>query len=151
MAAGRLKPGKTLQMVTAPGDGIGPVCWYECVGNPEDSSAWVEHRLLDRDLIHGHTLDIADVNGDGFLDIYAAEMAKWTEKQTEPDNPNATAYIFYGDGKGHFTTTVFQKGMGFHESKLGDLDGDGDIDILDKPYNWETPRVDVFLQNGTGK
>jgi hypothetical protein len=28
---------------------------------------------------------------------------------------------------------------------------DGDLDILNKPYNWEAPRVDVWLNNGSGK
>ncbi len=149
IAAGKLKPGKVLQVVTAPGDGIGPLCWYECKGDPEDSSAWIEHQLLDKDLIHGHSLVVADINGDGNLDIHAAEMTKWSEKKTTPDNPDGTAYIFYGDGKGNFTTTIFKKDMDFHESKVGDLDGDGDMDILNKPYTWEAPRLDVFLQNGT--
>jgi len=27
-----------------------------------------------------------------------------------------------------------------------DLNGDGRLDILDKPYNWNAPRVDVWLQ-----
>lgn len=27
-----------------------------------------------------------------------------------------------------------------------DIDGDGDLDLLNKPYNWETPRVDVWLK-----
>lgn len=35
-------------------------------------------------------------------------------------------------------------------SLVADLDGDGDLDILNKPYNWEVPRVDVWLNNGTG-
>ncbi len=151
IAAGKFKAGKILQVVTAPGDGTGSLKWYECKGDPEDSSAWIGHSLLDRDLIHGHSLAVADINGDGNLDIFAAEMAKWNEKNKEPDNPEATAFIFYGDGKGHFKKTELIKGMGFHEAKVGDLDGDGDIDILDKPYNWSTPRVDIFLQNGTGK
>ena len=34
---------------------------------------------------------------------------------------------------------------------LYDLDGDGDLDILNKPYNWEAPRIDIWLQTGTGK
>ncbi len=38
----------------------------------------------------------------------------------------------------------------FLEGKLADLDGDGDLDILNKPYNWEAPRIDVWLNNGTG-
>jgi hypothetical protein len=29
---------------------------------------------------------------------------------------------------------------------VADLDGDRRLDILDKPYNWETPRIDIWLQ-----
>jgi hypothetical protein len=146
IAVGRLKPGKFPQVVIAPGDGTGPLRWFECVGNPEKTSDWVGHDLLDRDMIHGHSLQIADIDGDGNLDIFAAEMAKWTEKQKNPDNPNATAWIFYGDGKGNFRKTVFSTGIGFHEARVADLNGDGKMDILDKPYNWEAPRIDVWLQ-----
>lgn len=93
----------------------------------------------------------ADVDGDGKLDIFAAEMAKWKEKETKPDNDKATAFILYGDGKGHFRKTEMVVGHGFHETRVADLDGDGDLDILNKPSNWEAPRVDVWLNNGTGK
>lgn len=151
VAAGKLKPGKTLQIVVSPGDGTGAAKWYECTGNPEDEAAWVGHDLVGRNLVHGHSLQVADINSDGNLDIFVAEMAKWTEAKTEADNPNAEAFIFYGDGKGHFEKTVFKKGYEFHEARLADLDGDGDIDVLSKPYNWKTPRIDVWLQNGTGK
>ena len=75
-------------------------------------------------------------------------MAKWTESRKDPDNPKAQAFLFYGDGKGHFRKTVFQTGMGFHEARLADLNGDGKLDILSKPYNWETPRLDVWLNQG---
>jgi hypothetical protein len=142
----RLKPGKYAQVVIAPGDGVGPLRWYECTGNPEVSQDWIGHDLLDRNMIHGHSLQIADIDGDGHLDIFAAEMAKWTEKAAQPDNPGATAWIFYGDGQGHFRKTVFAQGIGFHEAQVGDLNGDGKPDVLDKPYNWDAPRVDVWLQ-----
>jgi hypothetical protein len=62
-----------------------------------------------------------------------------------PDNPDARAWIFYGDGRGHFDTVEFAHGMGFHETRLADLDGDGRLDVLQKPYNWNAPRVDVWL------
>jgi hypothetical protein len=146
IAPGKFKSGKYPQVVIAPGDGTGPLRWYECTGNPEVTADWVGHDLLDRDVIHGHSLQVADINGDGHLDIFAAEMAKWTEKAAKPDNPSATAWIFYGDGKGNFRKTIFATGIGFHEAKVGDLNGDGFLDVLDKPYNWETPRVDVWLR-----
>ncbi len=146
IAAGRIKPGKCPQIVIAPGDGIGPLRWYECIGNPENSKDWVGHDLLDRDMIHGHSLQVADIDGDGKLDIFAAEMAKWSEKAKAPDHPNATAWIFYGDGQGHFRKTVMASGIGFHEARVADLNGDGRMDILDKPYTWEAPRIDVWLQ-----
>jgi hypothetical protein len=72
--AGRFKPGKYPQIVIAPGDGSGPLMIYECLGNPENPADWKGTRLLDRDLIHGHTLDIGDVDGDGNLDILTAEQ-----------------------------------------------------------------------------
>jgi hypothetical protein len=146
IAAGKFKPAKFPQVVIAPGDGVGPLRWYECVGNPERSTDWRGHDLLDRDMIHGHSVQIADIDGDGNLDIFAAEMAKWTENSKVPDNPNATAWIFYGNGKGEFRKTIFSTGIGFHEARVADLNGDGRPDILDKPYNWEAPRIDIWLQ-----
>ena len=151
ICAGKLvESSKHPQIVIAPGDGSGPLRWYECAGDPLEEGDWVGHDLLDRDMIHGHTLDVGDVDGDGHLDIFAAEMAKWTEKGPDPDNPKAQAWIFYGDGQGHFRKTVLATGHDFHEGKLADLDGDGDLDILNKPYTWEAPRIDVWLNKGTG-
>ena len=143
-----IKDAKYPQIVIAPGDGMGPVMWYECQGSPLDSKSWVGHDLVGRTMIHPHSLQLADIDGDGNLDIFVAEMAKWTEKKNEPDNPQAQAFIFYGDGKGNFRKTVFTTGMGFHEVQVADLDGDGKLDILSKPYNWDAPRGRV-AQPGT--
>jgi hypothetical protein len=148
VAAGKIKPGKYAQVVIAPGDGVGPLRWYECVGNPETTKDWVGHDLLGRDMIHGHSLQVADIDGDGNLDIFAAEMAKWSLPDKPVDNPQATAWIFFGDGQGHFRKTVFATGIGFHEARVADLNGDGKIDVLDKPYTLDAPRIDVWLQVG---
>lgn len=149
--AGRFKPGKYPQIIIGPGDGTGPLMMYECKGDPANSNSWVGHKLLNRDLIHGHTLSIADLDGDGKFDILAAEQGKWTREATPLDNPDASAFILYGDGRGHFRTTLLDKGEGWHDGRIADFDGDGDPDILQKPYAWSAPRVDVWLNNGTGK
>lgn len=146
IAGGRFKPGKIAQIVVAPGDLTGPIRFYECTGNPENPADWRGRDLLDREMVHGHTLAVADINGDGHLDIFSGEMAKWGRVESPPENPNATAWIWYGDGKGGFRRTVFQQGFGFHEARIADLDGDGRMDVLSKPYTWKAPRIDIWLQ-----
>ena len=122
----------------------------ECVGKPEKGEDWKSHDLLDREVVHGHTLQLGDVDGDGNLDIFLAEMAKWREKEAESDHPKATAWLFYGDGQGNFTRSEVSVGQGWHEGRLADLDGDGDLDFLNKPYTWDAPRVDAWLNVGKG-
>jgi sugar phosphate isomerase/epimerase len=57
--------------------------------------------------------------------------------------------VLYGDGEGGFERRELVTGHGWHEARLADLDGDADLDLLNKPYTWDTPRVDVWLQGGT--
>ena len=72
-------------------------------------------------------------------------MAKWREKEPGRDHPEATAWVCYGNGQGNFTRQEVIVGHGWHEARLADLDADGDLDLLSKPYTWDTPRVDIWL------
>jgi FG-GAP-like repeat len=140
-AAGQLKKGGWPEVVFVVGDGVSRLKWYEWTGKE-----WLGHDLLGADVVHGHSLRLVDVDGDGNLDVFCAEMGKWTEKAAAADNPQARMWIFFGDGKGNFRKEEVASGYGNHESRVADLDGDGDLDILGKPYNWDAPRLDIWLQ-----
>lgn len=142
IAAGRFRPGKIAQIVLGPGDGNGPLLLVSCRGNPLDSKAWSSKPLLDREVNHGHTLAVADINADGHLDIFCAEM------HTPGHKEKCTAWILYGDGQGKFTTQILSVGIGNHDSRVADVNGDGRLDIVTKPYTWDTPRIDVWLNEG---
>jgi hypothetical protein len=129
---GDLIPGGRPEIVIGSGDGIGPLNLYEW-----REGSWTKKTLLDT-LDHGHTLQVADINGDGFLDIYTAEM------RDPGAGERCRQYVLYGDGTGEFKMQVLSVGIGTHEGRLGDLDGDGDIDILQKDFKHEQ-RLDIWI------
>ncbi len=137
VAVGQLIPGGRPEVVTVEHQGAGRLRWHGW-----DGTAWQEHTLLGGPT-DVHSLDVGDVNGDGNLDIFSAEM------RIGGGNPGARMWVLLGDGAGRFATTIVATGLGNHESRLGDLDGDGDLDILGKPFNWDTPRVDLWFTSGT--
>jgi hypothetical protein len=132
-AAGQLIEGGRPEVILVVGDGLGPMVMYEW-----QKGSWISKVLVD-EVDNGHTLDIVDFNGDGHLDIFNAEM------RFGDGNPDSEVRIFLGDGKGNFSKHVVATGFGVHEGKIIDLDGDGDLDILGKPYTWQTPRLDIWI------
>jgi hypothetical protein len=145
VAAGQLVAGGAPEVVLVAGDRIGRLKWYE-----RHADTWTAHDLLGEDVVHGHSLQLADIDQDGHLDIFCAEMAKWTDEAKDPDHPPARMWIFFGDGRGGFAKTTLATGIDNHESRVADLDGDGDLDIVVKPYSVDTPRLDIWLNRGTG-
>jgi hypothetical protein len=133
-AAGQLKEGGRPEVVLAVGDGEGPLLWYEWV-----KGSWEPHRILD--VTNGHSLSVVDADGDGKLDIFCAEM------RLNGGNPESKIYLLLGDGQGGFRTTVVATGYDSHESKIADLDGNGTLDILGKPYNYGSPGIDIWLRS----
>ncbi|MCB0634042.1 MAG: VCBS repeat-containing protein, partial [Lewinella sp.] len=132
-AAGQLIEGGRPEVVMVVGDGIGPMVLYEWQGG-----FWKSKVLLE-DVDNGHTLDVLDFNGDGHLDIFNAEM------RFDEGNPDSEIRILLGDGKGNFSKHVVAQGFGVHEGRLVDLDGDGDLDVLGKPYTWKAPGLNIWL------
>jgi hypothetical protein len=132
IAAGQFIEGGTPEVVIVVGDGRAPLMFYQWINDK-----WLAKTLIDS-VQDGHSLDVIDFNGDGHLDIFNAEMRLG-------NNPKAKTRILLGDGKGNFQIYIIHEGFGLHESRIADLDGDLDYDILGKPYTWEAPRLDIWL------
>jgi len=131
--AGQFIEGGRPEVILLAGDGHAPMYLYTW----NEKGTWVR-RMLIEEVIDGHSIDVLDFDGDGHLDIFCGEMNLGS-------NPEALIRILLGDGQGNFVHHVVARGYGTHESRIADLDGDGDYDILSKPYNWQAPRLDIFL------
>ena len=141
-AVGDFVKGGRPEVVLGSGDGIGPVNFYQW-----KNGTWQKTVLIE-EVIHGHTLQVADIDGDGNLDIFTAEMVEWHNG----NNPGSKTWILYGDGKGNFKKELVWAAtdIGNHESKLGDLNGDGRPDIVQKPFQKDIPRLDFWINKGKG-
>ena len=123
------------EVLLASGDGQGPLNLYRWREGTWERVTLIAH------LDHGHTLEVGDLNGDGHLDVYTAEM------RTPGAGAACRQLVLFGDGRGGFETQVLSIGTGTHEGRLGDLDGDGALDILQKDFEHER-RIDLWLNAG---
>ncbi len=81
-----------------------------------------------------HALGIADFNGDGKLDIVSNEQEELLPAGRK--NPRWVMWLNLGGGKFEEKIILDTK-LGGHELQVGDVDGDGDIDIVSKPWGAE--------------
>ena len=108
-------------------------CKVVILRNPDGLGKNWEKQELPQSFKYGslHSLSVADFNGDGFLDIVTNE-----QEELLPDNrENPRWVIWMNDGKGYYTENIIlDDKLGGHELQVGDVDGDGDIDICSKVW-----------------
>jgi hypothetical protein len=76
-------------------------------------------------------LGVADFNGDGRLDIVSNEQEELLPAGRE--NPRWILWLNLGAGKFE-EHIILDERLGGHELQVGDVDHDGDIDIVSKPW-----------------
>lgn len=96
---------------------------------------WTADVLMDG-LYCPHSLQIADFDGDGRLDIFVGESFLG-------ENENPQLYVFENVGDLTFEPHLIAEGTPTHEAKVADLTGDGTADIVGKD-DWERGHVDAW-------
>jgi hypothetical protein len=117
------------------GDGNGDLAWYSSA-NPHAGN-WTKH-LIEANVSGGHSLALGDINLDGHLDVFSAEMF------------GEIAVFYNKDGSGtSWTKEIIGPSAGLHNAVLGDIDKDQDLDIFGSNYTGHAPTR--LFRNGIKK
>jgi hypothetical protein len=76
------------------------------------------------DVKNSHGICLGDLDGDGDLDAYIANVGDWTAAGPGP----APDDIWFNDGTGHTQAVIALENAKSMDIQLGDLDGDNDLD-----------------------
>lgn len=109
-------------VVLSASEGKGGLSWFEA---PEatQTGVWTEHPIEKGTLEGAHSLQAADFDHDGDLDVVVAEMHTSRRKRV----------LIYLNQGGAFKAALLAD-TGSHNMQVGDVDGDGDHDIVGKNY-----------------
>lgn len=85
-----------------------------------------------------HSLGVADMDGDGDLDIFSGEQED-PDLEMKPKGVAERGMLWVNKGDKHNPVFDFQvihtDNPGWHDTVLRDMDGDGDIDMVTKVWN----------------
>jgi hypothetical protein len=108
-----------LDIVMDGSDGApGALAWYEQgSGNPRDTNNWTKH-TIDETINSSHNLFIADMNQDGHPDIVFGE-----------GGTKRIGFLLNNGNGSSWTMQLLSRHAG-GRPQVGDLGGDGDLDIV---------------------
>lgn len=119
----------TLDLIMSEGESDhGRLAWFE---GPD----WTMHIIKDS-LFHPHSLEVADFNKDGHINIFVGEMGLGR-------NPHPRLLIYLNDGDGSFSEFLVDSENPTHEAKVADIGNTGSVDIIGKPF-YPNNQVDLW-------
>jgi hypothetical protein len=113
----------------------GTVAWY---GQPDTATnAWTEH-VIASDVVGPMSLDVADIDGDGDLDVVVGE-----HNLSNPDSARLLVFENTDSAGGSWEEHLVSVGDEHHDgAQLVDIDGDNDLDIVST--GWGHERVLLY-------
>jgi len=120
-------------------EGVGDVAWYSPdAGDP--TSSWTKHVIVP-ELYRGHTLQVADMDGDGAMDVVVGQMHTTDEREL--------AVYFNSGGLEPTWTKLHVSDAGLHNGVVADFAGNGYPGIFG--CNWTgNPPVRFWVNHPTG-
>jgi type 1 glutamine amidotransferase len=118
-------------IILSPSESAGKISWFEMPTDPLNDT-WIEHVILPG-VSYVHRIRIADFDKDGNLDVAFAEM--------DQSKTNRIGVV-YNDGTGSSWTVQILGTTAGHNIAVGDIDNDGDVDILNA--NWRHSNLELW-------
>jgi len=139
VALGDLNGDGWLDVVLAPAELQGQryrLAWYEAPRRTPQPD-WREHLVEASVEAVMHGLAVADMDGDGRIDIVAARMHQGA--------PPQEVCVYLNSGKGNSWRKVVVSERGSHDILLADFNGDGRPDILGANHGGPRQAVELWL------
>jgi hypothetical protein len=111
------------------------------------NALWEEH-ILEDGLIDAHTLQLADMSGNGRVDIIIGEIG-WADKNRGYRRRDPWVLVYENLGDGKFARHIIDQGTGSHEGLVLDLRNCGKLDFVCKPLHGPDRWNIVVLENNS--
>lgn len=121
------------EILTSSSEHTADVAWFSADEGP--TRRWTRH-VIQPAVSGAHTLQAADMDGDGDIDVVVGQMHTTKEQ--------ALAIHYNIDGRGTRWARQVIDNTGLHNGVVADIDGDGDFDIFGS--NWAgNPPLRVWI------